>query len=85
MGKFILNNVRLRCAAGMLRNVYACIFIRFALASAARQKRVAHLFINPEDGFTSAEIRDARRFVGRSNLIRDCIKALNSPTGLLAV
>jgi Cdc6-like AAA superfamily ATPase len=43
------------------------------------------LFINPEDGFTAAEIRDARRFVGRSNLIRDCVKALNSPVGLLAV
>jgi Cdc6-like AAA superfamily ATPase len=43
------------------------------------------MFFDPEDGFTSAEIRDARRFVGRSNLIRDCIKALNSPHGLLAV
>lgn len=43
------------------------------------------MFLNPEDGFTSAEIRDSRRFVGRSNLIRDCIKALNSPNGLLAV
>ena len=43
------------------------------------------MLLNPEDGFTSAEIRDAKRFVGRSNLIRDCIKALNSPVGLLAV
>ena len=43
------------------------------------------MLLNPEDGFTSAEIRDSRRFVGRSNLIRDCIKALNSPNGLLAV
>jgi Cdc6-like AAA superfamily ATPase len=45
----------------------------------------ACVLFNPEDGFTSAEIRDAKRFVGRSNLIRDCIKALNSPVGLLAV
>lgn len=43
------------------------------------------MLLNPEEGFTSAEIHDARRFVGRSNLIRDCIKALNSPVGLLAV
>ncbi|MCG7362865.1 ATP-binding protein [Roseomonas sp. ACRSG] len=43
------------------------------------------MLLNPEDGFTSAEIRDSRRFVGRSDLIRDCIKALNSPNGLLAV
>jgi AAA ATPase domain len=43
------------------------------------------LLLDPEDGFTAAEIRDARRFVGRSNLIRDCVKALNSPVGLLAV
>jgi Cdc6-like AAA superfamily ATPase len=41
--------------------------------------------INPEDGFTSGEIRDAKRFVGRSSIIRDCIKGLNSPLGLLAV
>ena len=43
------------------------------------------MLLNPEEGFTSAEIHDARRFVGRANLIRDCIKALNSPVGLLAV
>jgi len=41
--------------------------------------------INPEDGFTSDVIRDPERFVGRADLIRDCIKALNSPLGLLAV
>lgn len=40
---------------------------------------------NPEVGFTSAEIRDTKRFVGRSNIIRDCIKALNAPVGLIAV
>ncbi len=43
------------------------------------------MLLNPEDGFTSGELRDARRFVGRTNLIRDCIKALNSPLGLVAV
>jgi len=43
------------------------------------------VLLNPEDGFTSGELRDARRFVGRTNLIRDCIKALNSPLGLVAV
>jgi Cdc6-like AAA superfamily ATPase len=43
------------------------------------------MLLDPEEGFTSAEIRDARRFVGRSDLIRDCIKALNSPLGLVAV
>lgn len=41
--------------------------------------------IDPEIGFTSDVIRDPSRFVGRSNLIRDCVKALNSPLGLLAV
>lgn len=41
--------------------------------------------INPEIGFTSDVIRDPMRFVGRSNLIRDCIKALNSSLGLIAV
>ena len=43
------------------------------------------LLLDPEDGFTSAEIRDTKRFVGRTNLITDCIKALNSPLGLVAV
>jgi Cdc6-like AAA superfamily ATPase len=43
------------------------------------------MFFDPEIGFTSAEIRDPKRFVGRSLLIRDCIKALNSPLGLIAV
>ena len=41
--------------------------------------------IDPEVGFTSDVIRDQSRFVGRADLIRDCIKALNSPLGLLAV
>jgi Cdc6-like AAA superfamily ATPase len=41
--------------------------------------------IDPEVGFTSDVIRDPSRFVGRTDLIRDCIQALNSPVGLLAV
>ncbi|WP_445004216.1 nSTAND1 domain-containing NTPase [Halomonas mongoliensis] len=41
--------------------------------------------IDPEIGFTSDVIRDSSRFVGRSDLIRDCVRALNSPLGLLAV
>lgn len=41
--------------------------------------------INPEIGFTSDVIRDPSRFVGRIDLIRDCLDALNSPLGLIAV
>jgi AAA+ ATPase superfamily predicted ATPase len=41
--------------------------------------------IDPEIGFTSGVIRDPERFVGRTDLIRDCIKALNTPLGLIAV
>lgn len=41
--------------------------------------------IDPEIGFTSDVIRDSTRFVGRTDLIRDCIKALNSPLGMIAV
>jgi Cdc6-like AAA superfamily ATPase len=40
---------------------------------------------NPEVGFTSDVIRDPRRFVGRSDLIQDCVAALNAKQGLLAV
>jgi hypothetical protein len=43
------------------------------------------MLIDPEIGFTSGVIRDAERFVGRTDLIRDCIKALNTPLGLVAV
>jgi AAA+ ATPase superfamily predicted ATPase len=43
------------------------------------------MLFDAEVGFTSAEIRDSRRFVGRTNIIRDCIKALNAPVGLIAV
>jgi Cdc6-like AAA superfamily ATPase len=41
--------------------------------------------INPEIGFTSDVVRDPNRFVGRRDLINDCIKALNTPLGLIAV
>lgn len=41
--------------------------------------------IDPEIGFTSDVIREQDRFVGRSDVIRDCVKALNSPLGLLAI
>ncbi len=41
--------------------------------------------IDPELGFTSDVIRDPSRFVGRSDLIRDCLKSLNAPTGLIAI
>jgi hypothetical protein len=41
--------------------------------------------IDPEIGFTSDVIRDPTRFVGRSQLIADCIRAINSPLGLIAI
>ena len=41
--------------------------------------------VDPEVGFTADVIRDPGRFVGRTELIRDCITALNSATGLISV
>lgn len=41
--------------------------------------------VDPEVGFTADVIRDPSRFVGRTDLIRDCISALNSATGLISV
>lgn len=41
--------------------------------------------IDPEIGFTADVIRDPSRFVGRTDLIRDCITAINSSTGLISV
>ena len=41
--------------------------------------------LDPEIGFTSDVIRDPHRFVGRTELIRDCLDALNSPLGLIAI
>src|SRR5688572_22052179 len=41
--------------------------------------------IDPEIGFTSDVIRDPARFVGRTDLLSDCVRALNSPLGLIAI
>lgn len=41
--------------------------------------------VDPEVGFTSDVIRDPSRFVGRPQLISDCIRAINSPLGLIAI
>lgn len=41
--------------------------------------------INPEIGFTSDVIKDPNRFVGRTDLIRNCIRALNTPLGLIGI
>lgn len=41
--------------------------------------------IDPEVGFTSDVIKDHQRFVGRSDLIRSCMQALNSPMSLIAI
>lgn len=44
-----------------------------------------YMAIDPEVGFTSDVIRDPSRFVGRRDLIQDCIRAVNTPLGLIAV
>ena len=41
--------------------------------------------INPEVGFTSDVIREAERFVGRREDLSDCIKAVNTQLGLIAI
>jgi Cdc6-like AAA superfamily ATPase len=41
--------------------------------------------VDPELGFTADVIRDPSRFVGRTSLIRDCISALNTTNGLIAI
>lgn len=41
--------------------------------------------VDPEVGFTADVIRDPSRFVGRTELIRDCISALNAASGLISV
>lgn len=41
--------------------------------------------LDPEKGFTSDVITDPERFVGRTQLIRDCMLAINSSNSLLAV
>jgi Cdc6-like AAA superfamily ATPase len=42
-------------------------------------------FVDPEAGFTSSVIRDPKRFVGRSDLIQNCMNALNAKEGVIAV
>jgi hypothetical protein len=39
--------------------------------------------VNPEQGFTSDVITDPNRFIGRIDLIRSCMQAINSPNSLL--
>lgn len=41
--------------------------------------------IDPEIGFTSDVIRDPARFVGRTDQLTDCMKAVNTPLSLIAV
>lgn len=41
--------------------------------------------IDPEIGFTADVIQDPSRFVGRTDLIRSCVSAIASPTGLISV
>lgn len=41
--------------------------------------------INPEIGFTSNVIKNPERFVGRTELLRNCMKALNTPLGLIGI
>jgi Cdc6-like AAA superfamily ATPase len=41
--------------------------------------------VDPEAGFTSSVIRDPRRFVGRADLIQNCMNALNAREGVIAV
>ena len=50
-----------------------------------RIQRWRRALVDPELGFTSDVIRDADRFVGRTDLIRDCVKSLNTPSGLIAI
>lgn len=41
--------------------------------------------VDPEQGFTSDVITDPNRFIGRIDLIRSCMQAINSPNSLLAI
>ena len=41
--------------------------------------------VDPEIGFTADVIKDSHRFVGRTELIQDCISSLNASTGLISV
>ena len=41
--------------------------------------------INPEIGLTSDVIKDPKRFVGRTALLGNCISAINSSLGVIAI
>lgn len=41
--------------------------------------------VDPEQGFTSDVITDSRRFVGRSQLVQDAVRAVNTKTSLITV
>jgi Cdc6-like AAA superfamily ATPase len=41
--------------------------------------------VDPEAGFTSSVIRDPKRFVGRTELIQNCMNSLSAKEGLIAV
>src|SRR5260370_7821374 len=41
--------------------------------------------IEPQVGLTSDVIKGSHRFVGRTDNIRECVYALNTPLGLLAI
>ncbi|WP_340103803.1 ATP-binding protein [Rhodohalobacter sp. 8-1] len=41
--------------------------------------------INPEIGFTSDVITNPNRFVGRTELLRNCLKAVNTPLSLIGI
>ncbi len=41
--------------------------------------------LDPEIGFTSDVIKDPNRFIGRQDLIRSCMQAINSPNSLIAI
>ena len=41
--------------------------------------------VDPEIGFTSDVIKEPSRFVGRTDLLRNCIKAISAPLGLIGI
>lgn len=55
------------------------------LLTTAQESTKGTRLIDPEKGFTSDVITDPNRFVGRIDLIRSCMQALNSPNSLIAI
>ncbi len=41
--------------------------------------------VNPYQGFTSDVIKDPKRFVGRTDVIKNCIDAINAPLSMIAL